>query len=54
MPSLIKAYIRLGGFIGEDAFIDYEFNTTDVCLVLDADLVNKRQRKIYTKKDSFK
>ena len=35
VPSLIKAYLRLGGVVGEGAFIDRIFNTTDVCLILD-------------------
>lgn len=35
MPSLIKAYLRLGGCVGEGAFIDEAFNTTDVCLIMD-------------------
>ncbi|MDE3028472.1 MAG: GNAT family N-acetyltransferase, partial [Paracoccaceae bacterium] len=30
-PALIKAYIRLGGFVGEGAYVDHPFNTTDVC-----------------------
>ena len=34
-PALIKAYLRLGGFVGEGAWIDRAFNTTDVCLVMD-------------------
>ena len=34
-PALIKAYLRLGGFVGEGAWIDHAFNTTDVCLVMD-------------------
>ena len=36
MPALIKSYLRLGGLVGEGAFVDRAFNTTDVCLVLDA------------------
>ncbi|WP_170480539.1 GNAT family N-acetyltransferase [Ruegeria arenilitoris] len=47
VPSLIKAYLRLGGFVGEGAFIDHAFNTTDVCLVLDTERMNERQRRIY-------
>ncbi len=47
VPALIKAYLRLGGFIGEGAFIDHAFNTTDVCLVLDTARMNDRQRRIY-------
>jgi putative hemolysin len=34
-PALIKAYLRLGGFIGEGVFVDHAFRTTDVCLILD-------------------
>ncbi|PWR04048.1 ornithine-acyl-ACP acyltransferase [Meridianimarinicoccus roseus] len=49
MPSLIKAYLRLGGFIGEGAFVDREFNTIDVCLLLDTARMNDRQRQIYTR-----
>lgn len=48
MPALIKAYLRLGGFVGEGAWIDHDFNTTDVCLVLDTNRMNQRQRRIYT------
>ncbi|MBY6138369.1 GNAT family N-acetyltransferase [Leisingera daeponensis] len=46
-PALIKAYLRLGGFVGEGAYIDHAFNTTDVCLLLDTERMNERQRKIY-------
>lgn len=47
VPALIKAYLRLGGFVGEGAFIDHTFNTTDVCLILDTTRMNERQRRIY-------
>ncbi|MEQ6248088.1 GNAT family N-acyltransferase [Sulfitobacter sp. HNIBRBA3233] len=47
VPSLIKAYLRLGGCVGEGAFIDYGFNTTDVCLVLDTAKMNERQARLY-------
>lgn len=48
-PSLIKAYLRLGGMVGDGAFIDHEFNTIDVCLVMDTAKMSKRHRDIYTK-----
>ncbi|WP_171125061.1 MULTISPECIES: GNAT family N-acetyltransferase [unclassified Ruegeria] len=48
VPALIKAYLRLGGFVGEGAFIDHTFNTTDVCLILDTARMNERQRRIYS------
>lgn len=47
VPSLIKAYLRLGGYVGEGAFVDHSFNTTDVCLVMDTARLNARQAKIY-------
>lgn len=47
VPALIKAYLRLGGFVGEGAYIDHDFNTTDICLILDTARMNERQRRIY-------
>lgn len=49
MPSLIKAYLRLGGCVGEGAFVDETFNTTDVCLIMDTAKMNARQARIYSK-----
>lgn len=46
-PALIKAYLRMGGFVGEGAWIDRAFNTTDVCLVMDTVRIRDRQRAIY-------
>lgn len=48
VPALIKAYLRLGGFVGEGAYIDHAFNTTDVCLILDTERMNARQKRLYT------
>ena len=48
MPALIKAYLRLGGFVGDGAFIDHAFNTTDVCLVMDTARMNPRYSAYYT------
>lgn len=47
VPALIKAYLRLGGVVGEGAFIDRDFNTTDVCLILDTEAMPARSRSIY-------
>lgn len=47
VPALIKAYLRLGGYVGDGAFIDHAFNTIDVCLVLDTARMNDRQRRLY-------
>ena len=50
IPALIKAYIRLGGFVGEGAFIDYDFNTVDVCLLMDTSRMVQRYRSFYSRK----
>ena len=47
VPALIKAYLRLGGCVGQGAYVDRAFNTTDICLVLDADRMNATRRDIY-------
>jgi putative hemolysin len=49
VPALIKAYLRLGGFVGQGAFVDRAFNTTDVCLILDVARMNATQRAIYSR-----
>lgn len=49
-PALIKAYLRLGGFVGDGAFIDRAFNTTDVCLVMDTARMSEKHRAFYTRK----
>lgn len=49
VPALIKAYLRLGGTVGEGAFIDRPFNTTDVCLVMDTARINDKMRALYTR-----
>lgn len=49
IPALIKAYLRLGGFVGEGAFVDRQFNTTDVCLVMDTEQMNARKREFYAR-----
>ena len=46
-PALIKAYLRLGGYVGEGAFVDHAFNTTDICLILDTKKMNARQSRLY-------
>lgn len=48
-PALIKAYLRLGGFVGEGAYIDHAFNTTDVCLIMDTAKMNAKTRALYTR-----
>ncbi len=42
LPPLIKGYLRLGGFVGDGAVLDPQFNTTDVCIVVKTDQVTKK------------
>lgn len=49
-PALIKAYIRLGGFVGDGAFVDRDFNTTDVCLLMDTGVMSEKHRGFYARK----
>ena len=53
-PALIKAYLRLGGFVGEGAWIDHAFNTTDVCLVMDTHQMSDKHREFYARKQGHK
>ncbi|WP_206419888.1 GNAT family N-acetyltransferase [Minwuia thermotolerans] len=42
MPPLIKAYLRLGGVIGDGAVIDDQFGTIDVFVTVEMDRVGSR------------
>lgn len=46
-PALIKAYLRLGGVVGEGAFVDHLFQTTDVLLIMDTELMNAKSREAF-------
>ncbi len=50
LPPLIKGYLRLGASIGEGAVIDHQFNTIDVCIVVQTSLMTERYRKYYERK----
>jgi putative hemolysin len=47
MPPLIKGYLRLGGFVGDGAVVDNQFNTTDVCVIVKSDLIVKKYARHY-------
>ena len=47
MPSLLRAYLRLGGVVGDGAFVDREFNTVDVCLIMDTGQLSARHRDFH-------
>ena len=47
LPPLIKGYLRLSGYIGAGAVIDYNYNTTDVSIVVKTDSVTDKYANRY-------
>jgi len=47
LPPLLKGYLRLGAFVGDGAVIDQQFNTTDVCILVQTDLVTEKYYRHY-------
>jgi putative hemolysin len=54
LPPLIKGYLRLGGFVGDGAVVDEQFNTTDVCVIVKTDLVTGKYYRHYTRDQESK
>jgi putative hemolysin len=50
IPALIKAYMRFGGSVGDGAYVDHDFNTVDVCLLMDTARMVERYRVFYSRK----
>ncbi len=46
LPPLIKAYLRVGSWVGPGAIIDKKFNTTDVLIVLEAKKIIKKYAQL--------
>jgi putative hemolysin len=47
LPPLVKGYLRLGGFVGDGAVIDHQFNTTDIAVIVQTDLVTDKYYRHY-------
>ncbi len=54
LPPLIKGYLRLGGFVGEGAVVDHQFNTTDVCVVVKTDQLTEKYDRRYRRSPAKK
>lgn len=50
LPPLIKGYLRLGGFVGDGAVVDEQFNTTDICIIVKTELVTDKYFKHYERR----
>ena len=47
LPPLIKGYLRLGGRVSYDCFVDYKFNTIDLCVIVRTDNIDEKYKKKY-------
>lgn len=47
MPPLIRGYLRLGAMVGNHAFVDRQFATTDVLIILPVSHLNPRYVNYY-------
>jgi putative hemolysin len=54
LPPLVKGYLRLGGFVGDGAVVDHQFNTTDVCVIVKTDLITDKYFRHYDRTASRK
>jgi len=52
LPPLIKGYLRLGGFVGDGAVIDHQFNTTDVSIVVKTDEITDKYMRHYERRST--
>jgi putative hemolysin len=50
LPPLVKGYLRLGGFVGDGAVIDRQFNTTDVSVVVKCAAVTEKYYRHYERR----
>lgn len=50
LPPLIKGYLRLGGYVGDGAVIDDQFNTTDVAIIVKSELMADKYYRHYERR----
>ncbi len=42
LPVLVKGYLRLGGLVGDGAFLDHAFNTTDILMMVRTESIDEK------------
>ena len=47
LPPLIKGYLRIGGKVSHDCFVDYKFNTIDLCVIVNTNNIDEKYKKKY-------
>ncbi len=45
LPPLIKGYLRVGGRVSDSFFVDYDFNTIDLCVVVQTNKIDGKYKK---------
>ena len=53
LPPLVKGYLRIGGYIGEDAVVDHQFGTTDVLVIVPVANIDPRYAEYYGEDSRF-
>ena len=47
LPPLIKGYLRVGGKVSQNFYVDHKFNTIDLCVVVNTNDIDKKYKKKY-------
>ena len=47
LPPLIKGYLRVGGKVSDNIFVDHNFNTIDLFVVVSTNDIDERYKKKY-------
>ena len=47
LPPLLKGYLRVGGKVSHDFYVDHNFNTIDLCVVVNTSDIDEKYRKKY-------
>ncbi len=47
LPPLIKGYLRVGGYVGNGAYKDKPYNTTDICILVKTDSITDKYQTRY-------
>ena len=47
LPPLIKGYLRVGGKVSHDCYVDYKFNTIDLCVIVNTNNIDEKYKKKY-------
>lgn len=52
LPPLLKGYLRVGAVVADGAYIDHQFNTTDIMIIVEIEKIDPRYLHHYMRKDA--